>query len=195
MDKIIIIGGGIAGLTAAETIRKNSKEVTISIITDEDYYPYSRIKLSKYINLDINLDDLYIHKQNWYEDMNINIMNSSKVEKIDSLSKEVRMDNGDVLNYNKLIIASGGYNFIPPFPNVNIKVLFVLFIAGLVVGLVIFIKNNIFTKEEISQIKSTFKSKKTEAKKEVCTICGKELDAEWKSCPHCGKEKEVQVVQ
>jgi nitrite reductase (NADH) large subunit len=124
MEKVIIVGGGIAGLTAAETIRKNSKEVTISIITDEDYYPYSRIKLSKYINLDINLDDLYIHKQNWYEDMNINIMNSSKVEKIDSLSKEVRMDNGDVLNYNKLIIASGGYNFIPPFPNVNIKGVF-----------------------------------------------------------------------
>jgi nitrite reductase (NADH) large subunit len=124
MNKIIIIGGGIAGLTAAETIRKNDKQAIIFIITDEDYYPYSRIKLSKYVNSDINLDDLYIHKQNWYEEMNINIITSSKVVKINSREKEVKLNNGDELSYDKLIIASGGYNFIPPFPNVNLMGVF-----------------------------------------------------------------------
>ncbi|MDF2673200.1 MAG: FAD-dependent pyridine nucleotide-disulfide oxidoreductase [Clostridiales bacterium] len=124
MEKVTIIGGGIAGLTAAETIRKSNSEVKISIITDEEYYPYSRIKLSKYINSYINFEDLYIHKQSWYEDMNINIITSRSVEKINSSSKEVTLDNGDVLSYNRLIIASGGYNFIPPFPNVNLKGVF-----------------------------------------------------------------------
>ncbi len=124
MEKVIIIGGGIAGLTAAETIRKSNSEVKVSIITDEDYYPYSRIKLSKYINSDINFDDLYIHKQSWYDDMNIDIIPSRKVEKIDSTNKEVKLDNGDTLNYDKLIIAIGGYNFVPPFPNVNLKGVF-----------------------------------------------------------------------
>lgn len=124
MEKVTIIGGGIAGLTAAETIRKSNREVKISVITDEEYYPYSRIKLSKYINTEINFEDLYIHKQNWYEDMNINIITSRSVEKINSSGKEVTLDNGDVINYDKLIIASGGYNFIPPFPNVGLKGVF-----------------------------------------------------------------------
>lgn len=72
-----------------------------------------------------------------------------------------------------------------------IKVLFVLFIIGLVVGIAIAIKNFIFTTEDVEKIKSTFTGKKTVIIKEVCSKCGKELNDDWKLCPHCGKEKEV----
>lgn len=124
MDNILIIGAGIAGLTAAETIRRKSKEVNISIVTNEDYYPYSRIKLSKYVNSEINYDDLYIHKENWYKEMNINIITSRNVEIIDSVKKEIELDNRERLSYTKLIITAGGYNFIPPFPNVGLAGVF-----------------------------------------------------------------------
>lgn len=124
MEKIVIIGGGIAGLTAAETIRKAQSPVQLSIITDEDYYPYSRIKLSKYINSEINFDDLYIHKENWYNEKNITVLLSKKVEKIEAANKKVVMNNGDTLDYDKLIIASGSSNFIPPISNVNLKGVF-----------------------------------------------------------------------
>lgn len=124
MEKVIIIGGGIAGLTAAETIRKANNSVGISIITDENYYPYSRIKLSKYINSEINFDDLYIHKQNWYNDMKISMQLSKKVQKIDPINKEVVMDDGAAQKYDKLIITSGSSNFIPPIPNVNLRGVF-----------------------------------------------------------------------
>ena len=75
-----------------------------------------------------------------------------------------------------------------------IKVLFVLFIIGLVVGIAIAIKNYIFTTEDVEKIKSTFTGKKTVIIKEVCSICGKELNDDWKLCPHCGKEKEVKTA-
>jgi len=75
-----------------------------------------------------------------------------------------------------------------------IKVLFVLFIVGLVVGISIAIKNYIFTAEDVAKIKSTFIGKKTVVIKETCSICGKELNDDWKLCPHCGKEKEVKVA-
>lgn len=75
-----------------------------------------------------------------------------------------------------------------------IKVLFVLFIIGLVVGIGIAIKNYIFTKEDVDKIKSTFTGKKTVVIKETCSICGKELNDDWKLCPHCGKEKEVKTA-
>lgn len=124
MENVIIIGGGIAGLTAAETIRKQNKSINISIITDEDYYPYSRIKLSKYINREINYNDLYIHGEKWYNDMNINVMTSTRVNKIDKIKKRIILDNENVVQYDKLIIACGSSNFIPPFPNVNLNGVF-----------------------------------------------------------------------
>ncbi len=70
-----------------------------------------------------------------------------------------------------------------------VKILFVLFIVGLVAGIAIAVKKYLFTEEDVQQIKSTFTGKKTVVVKEVCSICGKELEDEWKLCPHCGKEK------
>lgn len=75
-----------------------------------------------------------------------------------------------------------------------IKVLFVLFIVGLVVGIAIAIKNYIFTAEDVAKIKSTFTGKKTVVIKETCSICCKELNDDWKLCPHCGKEKEIKTA-
>lgn len=70
-----------------------------------------------------------------------------------------------------------------------IKVLFVLFIVGLVAGIGVAVTKYLFTAEDVQQIKGTFTGKKTVVVKEVCSICGKELEDEWKVCPHCGKEK------
>lgn len=124
MENVIIIGGGIAGLTAAETIRKAQDSAGITIVTDEDYYPYSRIKLSRYINSKINLDDLYIHEKDWYNGKNISVLLSKKIREIDRQSRRIVAEDGEVLNYDRLIIASGSSNFIPPIPNVNLKGVF-----------------------------------------------------------------------
>lgn len=71
-----------------------------------------------------------------------------------------------------------------------VKFLFVLFVVGLVGGATVFIKNNLFTQEDIEKIKGTFASNTVQEVKEefvVCSTCGKEIDAEWKACPYCGE--------
>ncbi len=77
---------------------------------------------------------------------------------------------------------------------VLIKVLFVLFIVGMIVGIAIAVKKYVFTAEDVEKIKSTFKGKKTVVIKETCSGCGKELNDDWKVCPHCGKEKETKTI-
>lgn len=72
-----------------------------------------------------------------------------------------------------------------------VKVLFGVFVIALIAGIVVYIKHNIFTKEEVETIKNTFSMKKTAVQKELCTACGKTIEAEWKLCPHCGKEREI----
>jgi hypothetical protein len=76
-----------------------------------------------------------------------------------------------------------------------IKVLFAVFVTALIVGIVIWTKNNIFTKEDIETIKNTFKGNKVVCAKETCIVCCKEMEVDWKTCPHCGKEKETAAEQ
>lgn len=76
---------------------------------------------------------------------------------------------------------------------VLIKILFVLFIIGLVVGIVLAIKNYIFTDDDVRKMKSTFVGSKVTAMN-TCATCGKELDNQWKVCPYCGNEIENKVV-
>lgn len=72
---------------------------------------------------------------------------------------------------------------------VLIKIFTILLVLGLVAGVVIWIKNNIFTVEERDEIKGVFTCKNSTVK-EKCIICEKELNSEWKVCPYCGKEKQ-----
>ncbi len=72
-----------------------------------------------------------------------------------------------------------------------IKVLFVVFIVALAAGVILWIKSNLFTSEDVAIIKNSFSGNRNLISKETCSICGKELNAEWKVCPHCGKEKEA----
>jgi len=69
--------------------------------------------------------------------------------------------------------------------NFLIKFLFVVFIVGLVGGLVIEAKNYIFTPEDVENFKSTFKGNKSIFNKQTCSLCGKDVTTEWKVCPYC----------
>ena len=71
-----------------------------------------------------------------------------------------------------------------------IKVLFVVFIIGLVAGVIVWIKNNnLFTEEDVKTIKGAFITTKVVEIKELCSACTKELNSGWKVCPHCGTDK------
>jgi hypothetical protein len=67
-----------------------------------------------------------------------------------------------------------------------IKILFIVFVVALLAGLVMVIKNHVFTPEDINAIKSSFTGSVKKAAK-PCSECGKELNVEWKACPYCGK--------
>lgn len=121
----VIIGNGIAGLSAAEEIRKNDKDGNIKIITDEKYQTYYRIKLSEAISKDFSDKQLFVRDKEWYEDLNIEVLLNTRVTKIDTLSKEI-YTHDEKINYDKLLIASGSESFIPPIEGSEKKGVFAL---------------------------------------------------------------------
>lgn len=110
----VIIGNGIAALSAAESIRKNDKESKITMITREPYNTYFRMKLSHLLGHEYELGKLYVRPESWYKSNNIDIMLKCSVVSLDTDKKIIHLDSSDKITYDKLIIATGSYSFIPP---------------------------------------------------------------------------------
>ncbi len=106
----LIIGGGVAGTTAAETIRQRDKEESIAIVSDEPYRFYSRIMLSKpnFFLEKIPFDQIWLKKEAWYGENKINLIADKKAVKLDADKKVVTLEDGAELGYEKLLLTIGG---------------------------------------------------------------------------------------
>jgi len=124
--KYIIIGNGVAGTTAAANIRKIDNEGEITIVSDEAYSFYSRIRLIDYLAGETDEQGLVIYKDAWYEKNNIKLLLNTPVSEIDKDRKEIVIPLGNRLKYDKLLIATGGFSFVPPIPGSDKKGVFSL---------------------------------------------------------------------
>lgn len=106
--KYLIIGGGIAGTIAAETIRKYDPDGSLVIVEDENYPLYSRMSLYDYIADQDYGDKIFLRKIEDYKEKNIDLLLGVRAEKIDASKKEAYLSDGRVLKFEKLLIASGG---------------------------------------------------------------------------------------
>lgn len=109
----VIIGGGIAALSAAENIRLRDTTGKITMITEEKYSPYYRPMLSDLLSEDLSDDRLYVRPAEWYEENNITLITDCKITSIDAKAKKIASDNQE-FSYDKLIIATGARSNIPP---------------------------------------------------------------------------------
>jgi len=73
MKNYLIVGNGVAGTTAAKNIRKQDKEGKITIVTDEDFPFYWRIRLNEYLAGDLTEEALAAQKAQWYGDQRIDL--------------------------------------------------------------------------------------------------------------------------
>ena len=104
----LIIGGGIAGVTAAETIRQNDSSGLITIVSEEPEPFYSRVLLPNYLRDEIPLEGLFIRNPKDHKERGIDLLKRSKANKVNTQDEKVYLTNGQELGYKKLLIASGG---------------------------------------------------------------------------------------
>ena len=119
-NNIIIIGGGIAGLAAAEEIRNRSAVTNITILSAEKRLPYYRLNLTRYLAQDVTKDDLMIYRENWYQENRITLRSGQEVKAIQIAAKQIELQDGTALPYDKLIIAMGAHPFTPPITGSNL---------------------------------------------------------------------------
>lgn len=108
--KYLIIGGGVAGTTAAETIRKNDPDGKIIIVSDEPYRFYSRIMLSKpnFFLGKIPFEKVFLKTPEFYSENKIELLVGKKAIKLNAAQKIVSLNDGEEISYDKLLLAIGG---------------------------------------------------------------------------------------
>jgi len=105
----LVIGGGVAGTTAVETIRQKKPAATIAIVNDEPYALYSRVMLSKpnFFLDKIPFDQVWLKKAEWYKEHDISFLGGKKAIGINAIDKTVSLDDGLKCSYEKLLVATG----------------------------------------------------------------------------------------
>lgn len=113
-DFFVILGNGIAGLSAAEAIRDRNKTASIVMISDESSDTYNRPMLTKSMMAGLSPAQIAVHEERWYEEKKIIRVLSKRVTSINQKEKQVILEDGLKLSYTKIIYALGAECFIPP---------------------------------------------------------------------------------
>lgn len=109
---LVVVGAGIAGVSAAGAARAAGFEGDIVLLGAEDQLPYRRPPVSKeVVRGDKNADDIRIKKPEWYETQRITLRTGARVARIDVDAQTVTLDGpgaGEQLAYGALVLATGG---------------------------------------------------------------------------------------
>ncbi|HLD20462.1 MAG TPA: FAD-dependent oxidoreductase [Patescibacteria group bacterium] len=106
--KYLIIGGGVAGTTAAEELRKRDASAQITILSEEHHPLYSRVLLPHYIKGKIPRERVFLKRETWYASQNIEWVTGVLATHLDGRNKFVGGSDGREYPYDKLLIATGG---------------------------------------------------------------------------------------
>ena len=89
--KVVVVGAGIAGLAAVESIRTASPDTDVTLISKEDRPPYYRLNLTRYLAGEIGEAELSIKPQSWFEENQVQLLLDTEVSKLNLTGKTVEL--------------------------------------------------------------------------------------------------------
>jgi 3-phenylpropionate/trans-cinnamate dioxygenase ferredoxin reductase subunit len=109
-DRIVIVGSGLAGVTAAGTLRESGYTGELLLIGEEPELPYDRPPLSKSVLVHEGAEEqAALRPPEWYEDQRIERMPGTRVVRIDPGERRVVLENGSSVAYRKLLLVPGAH--------------------------------------------------------------------------------------
>lgn len=115
-DTVVVLGGGIAGVSAVEALKEASPESKVILISREPHLPYYRLNLTRYLAGEVDDDSLPIHPQEWYDENNVELRLHEDATALPLDEHKIQLRGGDSIPFDKLILTVGAHPFIPPFP-------------------------------------------------------------------------------
>lgn len=115
--RIIVVGNGMVGHNFLATMAESDHASEFELITfsEEPRLAYDRVQLSKYFS-GATAADLALTTESEYDDCGITYLKNEKVLEIDADNKTITTSTGRIEGYDKLVLATGSYPFVPPIP-------------------------------------------------------------------------------
>ena len=114
----VVVGASAAGINAAKTLREINKDIEI-ILVSKDEYVYSRCILHHFLDGRRDIEDLGFSPGEFFKKYDIKWMKGVEVTGIDTKEKKLKLDNGEDLPYEKVVLATGASSFLPPIENLR----------------------------------------------------------------------------
>jgi NAD(P)H-nitrite reductase large subunit len=118
--KHVILGNGPAGVIAAETIRKHAPADSIILVGDEPEPPYSRMAIPYLLMGNIDEDGTYLRKDKAHFGRHRIELHAGRAIEIDTTARTVRFDDGALLPFDRLLIATGSVPIRAPIRGIDL---------------------------------------------------------------------------
>jgi 3-phenylpropionate/trans-cinnamate dioxygenase ferredoxin reductase component len=106
--KHVIIGAGIAGVTAAQTIKELDSDAEVVVLGNERIFPYRRYLLTEFLCGSADREELNYTSVDSIKEMGIKLRKGQHVKFIDVKAKSIKLFHNEIVHYDKLLIATGG---------------------------------------------------------------------------------------
>src|SRR6266478_900327 len=108
---VVIVGAGLAGGNAAVTLREEGWRGRIVLLGAEPGIPFGRPPLSKtYLRGEEDLSAWHVKPADWYGEHDVELRTGSNVRQVDTALKQLRLESGETMDYDKLVLCTGGRN-------------------------------------------------------------------------------------
>ena len=117
---VAIVGGGIAGQSLCEELRKCDPLSDIALICAEPRLPYDRVRLSELLAGESDAGALELRPAEWYADQRVRVELGRAVTRIDAGGRRLELEDGEELRYERLVLATGSRPLMPPIEGLDL---------------------------------------------------------------------------
>jgi NAD(P)H-dependent nitrite reductase large subunit/NAD(P)H-dependent nitrite reductase small subunit len=120
--KLVLIGNGLAGMRCLEDLLDMAPDrYDMTVIGEEPWGNYNRIMLSPVLSGEKSFAEIMLHSADWYAEKGIRFIAGDAAIAIDRSRKQVHTQKGEVVAYDRLILATGSKPFMPPIPGAELE--------------------------------------------------------------------------
>jgi nitrite reductase (NADH) large subunit len=114
--RLVVVGNGMAGARAVEEIlaRGGGDTFSITVFGEEPYGNYNRIMLSEVLAGNAATEEIFLNPLDWYVENGVTLHAGVRVVRVDRFARLVYANDGQIVSYDKLILATGSRSFFPP---------------------------------------------------------------------------------
>jgi 3-phenylpropionate/trans-cinnamate dioxygenase ferredoxin reductase component len=122
VERIVVVGGGLAGGTAAATLRREGFDGTLTLIAAERHLPYERPPLSKsFLRGETPFEEALVEPEEFWAHQEVDVRTDAAATSVDGARKVVVLAGGEEVPFDKLLVATGARNRRFPIPGLELE--------------------------------------------------------------------------